>query len=179
MSKVYEVEDVEDPPFSLGRVRILPPPQTFAEGQRLVYGRLAAGAGIFCGLCAIAMIALLMWGGWSAAEEHSIVVIFGWALGGFIAAMVAVIVGLLAGARSGGSRLARRATAPTSKPTGSRDEPPADRHRLARARPTPRLRHALVPAIPRHLCVPPPPRTTPHRHLERVDKWQHDERTIA
>ena len=43
------------------------------------------------------MIALLMWGGWSAAEEHSIVVIFGWALGGFIAAMVAVIVGLLAG----------------------------------------------------------------------------------
>ena len=75
----------------------LPPPQTFAEGQRLVYGRLAAGAGIFCGLCAIAMIALLMWGGWSAAEEHSIVVIFGWALGGFIAAMVAVIVGLLAG----------------------------------------------------------------------------------
>ena len=37
----------------------------------------------------------------------------------------------------------------------------------------------LVPAVPRHLCVPPPPRTTPHRHLERVDKWQHDERTIA
>lgn len=76
---------------------LLPPPQTFAEGQRLVYGRLAAGAGMFCGFAAIAMIALLMWGGWSAAEEHSIVVIFGWALGGFIAAMVAVIVGLLAG----------------------------------------------------------------------------------
>ena len=43
------------------------------------------------------MIALLMWGGWSPAREHTIVVIFGWALGGFIAAMVAVIVGLLAG----------------------------------------------------------------------------------
>ena len=43
------------------------------------------------------MIVLLMWGGWSAREEHSIVVIFGWALGGFVAAMVAVIVGLLAG----------------------------------------------------------------------------------
>jgi hypothetical protein len=43
------------------------------------------------------MIALLMWGGWSSAEEHSIVVIFGWSLGGFIAAMVVVIVGLLAG----------------------------------------------------------------------------------
>jgi hypothetical protein len=75
----------------------LPPPGTFAEGQRLVYGLLAAAAGMFCGLCAIAMIALLMWGGWSAAEEHSIVVIFGWSLGGFIAAMVAVIVGLLTG----------------------------------------------------------------------------------
>ncbi len=75
----------------------LPPPATFAEGQRLVYGLLAAAAGMFCGLAAVAMIALLMWGGWSAREEHSIVVIFGWSLGGFIAAMVAVIVGLLAG----------------------------------------------------------------------------------
>ena len=78
-------------------MRPLPPPQTFAEGQRLVYGLLAAAAGMFCGLAAVAMIALLMWGGWSAREEHSIVVIFGWSLGGFIAAMVAVIVGLLAG----------------------------------------------------------------------------------
>ena len=75
----------------------LPPPGTFAEGQRLVYGLLAAAAGMFCGLAAVAMIALLMWGGWSAREEHSIVIIFGWSLGGFIAAMVAVIVGLLAG----------------------------------------------------------------------------------
>ena len=75
----------------------LPPPSTFAEGQRLVYGLLAAAAGMFCGACAVAMVALLMWGGWSAAEEHSIVVIFGWSLGGFIAAMVAVIAGLLAG----------------------------------------------------------------------------------
>jgi hypothetical protein len=75
----------------------LPPPGTFAEGQRLIYGLLAAAAGMFCGACAAVMIALLMWGGWSPSEEHSIVVIFGWSLGGFIAAMVAVIVGLLAG----------------------------------------------------------------------------------
>jgi hypothetical protein len=75
----------------------LPPPGTFAEGQRLVYGLLAAAAGVFCGACAVAMIALLMWGRWSAAEEHTIVTIFGWALGGFIVAMIAVIVGLLAG----------------------------------------------------------------------------------
>jgi hypothetical protein len=75
----------------------LPPPGTFAEGQRYIYGLLAAAGGMFCGACAVAMVALLMWGGWSAAEEHSIVLIFGWSLGGFIAAMVAVIVGWLAG----------------------------------------------------------------------------------
>src|SRR5436190_1594774 len=75
----------------------LPPPKTFAEGQRLVYGLLGAAAGMFCGACAVAMIALLMWGGWSRSEEHTIVTIFGWSLGGFIAAMIVVIIGLLAG----------------------------------------------------------------------------------
>ena len=38
-----------------------------------------------------------MWGGWRAAEEHKIITLFGWSLGGFIAAMIMVIVGLLAG----------------------------------------------------------------------------------
>jgi hypothetical protein len=75
----------------------LPPPGTFAEGQRLIYGLLAAAAGMFAGICAVTMIALLMWGGWSQSEEHSIVIIFGWSLGGFIAAMIGVIAGLLAG----------------------------------------------------------------------------------
>ena len=83
----------------------LPLPGTFAEGQRLVYGLLAAAAGMFCGACAVAMIALLMWGGWSSREEHTIVTIFGWSLGGFIAAMVAVIVGLLSGGPVGRFRL--------------------------------------------------------------------------
>jgi hypothetical protein len=83
----------------------LPPPNTFAEGQRLVYGLLAATAGMFCGACAVGMIALLMWGGWSSREEHTIVVIFGWSLGGFIAALVAVIVGLLSGGPVGRFRL--------------------------------------------------------------------------
>ena len=75
----------------------LPPPSSFAEGQRLIYGWLAAGAGMFCGAAAVALIAMLMWGGWSAAEEHSIVVILGCALGGFIACMASVMVGLLVG----------------------------------------------------------------------------------
>ena len=76
---------------------LFPPPTTFAEGQRQIYGWLAAAAGMFCGLAAVAMIGLLMWGGWSRDEEHSIVIIFGCALGGFIAAMSAVIIGLLVG----------------------------------------------------------------------------------
>ena len=84
----------------------LPPPGSFAEGQRLIYGLLAAAAGIFCGAGAVAMIALLMWGGWSTPEEHSIVVIFGWSLGGFILAMIAVIVGLLAGGPVGRFKVA-------------------------------------------------------------------------
>lgn len=74
-----------------------PQPATFAEGQRLIYGWLAAAAGMFCGTMAVAMVAFLMWGGWSAAEEHTIVIIFGSALGGFIACMAAVMVGLLVG----------------------------------------------------------------------------------
>ncbi len=86
-------------------MKSLPPPGTFAEGQRLVYGLLAAAGGIFCGACAVAMIALLMWGGWSSAEEHGIVAIFGWSLGGFIVAMVVVIVGLLAGGPIGRIRM--------------------------------------------------------------------------
>ena len=84
----------------------LPPPLTFAEGQRLVYGLLAAAGGIFCGAGAVAMVALLMWGGWSRHEEHSIVAIFGWSLGGFIVAMIAVIVGLLAGGPVGRFKVA-------------------------------------------------------------------------
>jgi hypothetical protein len=87
-------------------MKSLPPPATFAEGQRYIYGLLAAAAGMFCGACAVGMIALLMWGGWSAAEEHSIVAIFGWSLGGFIVAMIVVIVGLLAGGPVGRFKVA-------------------------------------------------------------------------
>ena len=76
---------------------VSPPAQSFAEGQRQIYGWLAAAAGIFCGACSVLLVCLLMWGGWSDSEEHTIVVIFGGALGGFVAAMTSVIVGLLVG----------------------------------------------------------------------------------
>lgn len=40
----------------------LPPPTSFAEGQRLVYGYLVAAAGMFCGASACAIVAILVWG---------------------------------------------------------------------------------------------------------------------
>ena len=83
----------------------LPPPRTFAEGQRYIYGLLASAAGMACGAAAGLMVALLMWGGWSAAEEHTIVLIFGCSLGGFIVAMIVVIIGLLAGGPVGRVKL--------------------------------------------------------------------------
>jgi Na+/proline symporter len=86
-------------------MRPLPPPGSFAEGQRYVYGLLASTAGMFCGAAAGFMVALLMWGGWSPSEQHTIVKIFGWSLGGFIAAMIVVIVGLLAGGPVGRFRV--------------------------------------------------------------------------
>jgi hypothetical protein len=97
--KSNEVEEVEGDPFrSIGGYAMnMPPPISFAEGQRYIYGVLAAAAGMFCGAASAIMVALLMWGGWSRSEEHTIVTIFGWSLGGFIAAMIVVIVGLLAG----------------------------------------------------------------------------------
>ena len=86
-------------------MRPLPPPLTFAEGQRYIYGLLAAAAGMSSGASSILMIALLMWGGWSPAQEHHIITIFGWSLGGFILAMIVVIIGLLAGGPVGRFRL--------------------------------------------------------------------------
>jgi hypothetical protein len=101
------VEEVEDPPFSLieGDKMRIPQPSSFAEGQRYIYGLLASAAGMFCGAASGLMVALLMWGGWSRSEEHTIVTIFGWSLGGFIVAMIAVIIGLLAGGPVGRVKL--------------------------------------------------------------------------
>jgi hypothetical protein len=104
----HKVEEVEGAPFSFieaDKMRI-PQPSSFAEGQRYIYGLLASAAGVFCGAASGLMVALLMWGGWSRPEEHTIVTIFGWSLGGFIAAMIVVIIGLLAGGPVGRFKVA-------------------------------------------------------------------------
>lgn len=75
----------------------LPPPTTFAEGQRALFGWLIAAAGVFCGFISVAMVCLLVWGGWSAEHERLIIIIFGSSLGGFILLMGAVIIALAVG----------------------------------------------------------------------------------
>ena len=75
----------------------LPPPTTFAEGQRQLFGILMAAAGVFCGAVAVGLIAILVWGGWPETLYGQILTILGVTLGGFIAAMTAVIIAMAVG----------------------------------------------------------------------------------
>ena len=73
------------------------PPTTFEQEQRQLYGWLMSAAGVFCGIISVAMIALLIWGGWNPAHERLILIILGCSLGGFIVLMGAVIIALAVG----------------------------------------------------------------------------------
>lgn len=75
----------------------IPPPDTFAEGQRAIALWLMAAAGMFAGIMIVAIIALLTWGGWSLRNEHTIILIIGGALAGFSFSMIAVILALAVG----------------------------------------------------------------------------------
>ena len=75
----------------------LPPPTTFAEGQRALYGWLMAAAGVFAGSVALGLITILVWGGWPVTLYGRILTILGIALGGFLSAMIAVIIALAVG----------------------------------------------------------------------------------
>lgn len=76
---------------------ILPPPTTFAEGQRALMVWLMAGAGVFAGIMVCAMIALFIWGGWAPANERLILFILAGALAGFVTSMIAVIIAMAVG----------------------------------------------------------------------------------
>ena len=75
----------------------LPPPTTFAEGQRALFGWLMAASGVFAGAVAVGMIAVLIWGGWPSSLYGQILTILGLALGGFISALVVVIIAMAVG----------------------------------------------------------------------------------
>ena len=84
-----------------------------------------------------------MWGGWSPPRSIRIVTIFGWSLGGFIAAMIVVIVGLLAGGPVGRFKIDRdpRRRLDRGGSEASHDPPPPQLAGHRRDRRQPRARH--------------------------------------
>lgn len=83
----------------------LPPPNTFAEGQRAIALWLMAAAGIFCGFGTIGVILLLWRGGWSPRTEperimYVAVIGMSYALG-----MISVILALAVGGPVGRFRV--------------------------------------------------------------------------
>lgn len=67
-------------------------PTTFAESMTLFFGRALVAAGVATGIGAVALVAILMWGGWPATLYPAIVAIFGKALLGAGIVMVLVII---------------------------------------------------------------------------------------
>lgn len=75
----------------------LPPPTTFAEGQRKLYGLMMIAAGMACGAMAVAMVIIFVWGGWPEARYEQILTILGIGFGGFLAGMMVVMVAMAVG----------------------------------------------------------------------------------
>lgn len=75
----------------------LPPPTTFSEGQRQIYGWMMIAAGIACGAMAIAMVVIFVWGGWPVERYQQILTILGIGFGGFLTGMMIVMVALAVG----------------------------------------------------------------------------------
>lgn len=76
---------------------ILPPPQTFEDGQRKLYGILMAVAGVCYGLAALAATAAILWGPWPSDLARLRLTLIGCALGGAIIGSMAVTIALAVG----------------------------------------------------------------------------------
>lgn len=75
----------------------LPPPKTFADGQRLMFGLLMTAAGVCFGLAALAGASVIIWGDWPESLAKTRLLILGGALGGAIAGSILVTVALAVG----------------------------------------------------------------------------------
>lgn len=77
------------------------PPATFSEGQRAIYGCAVTLAGMFAGAVCLAFIAIFVLAVWwkvvPQGQYVQIVSILGYGFGGFILAMIAVILTLAVG----------------------------------------------------------------------------------
>lgn len=75
----------------------LPPPQTFAEGQRLIYGWLVAAAGICIGIAILVGGGVVAFADWGKDQYHfQLVILFTLLCGGTVIISF-VIIGLLVG----------------------------------------------------------------------------------
>lgn len=101
----------------------LPPPTSFAEGQRALALWLMAAAGVFAGVMVCAIIALLVWGGWSPTNERLILYIIAGAMAGFVVSMIAVILALAVGGPVGRFKLEASKSGASFDLT-DRDQPP-------------------------------------------------------
>lgn len=75
----------------------LPPPQTFADGQRRLYGLLMAVAGVCFGLAALAAAGVIIWGDWPESLARTRLLIVGGALGLACAGSIIVTIALAVG----------------------------------------------------------------------------------
>ena len=72
-------------------------PSNFVQTQARFYGRLIAAAGMSVGVGAVALVAVLVWGGWPVDLYGQIVTILGITLAGAMAIILYVIHALAIG----------------------------------------------------------------------------------
>jgi hypothetical protein len=85
---------------------ILPPPRSFNDGQRALYGVLMAIAGVCFGLAALAAGAVIIWGVWPPELAKTRLLLIGGALGGAILGSISVTIALAVGGPVGRFKVA-------------------------------------------------------------------------
>lgn len=100
----------------------LPPPTTFSEGMRLLFAVAVLIAGVAFGIGAIAIVAVLVWGGWGSNHYGQIISIIGWVAIGALALIGITQIGILLGGPVGRFKVAvdkTGASAEASSPDAS------------------------------------------------------------
>jgi hypothetical protein len=75
----------------------LPPPTTFAEGQRKLFGLLMAAAGVAYSIAVLCGVALVVWGSWPPELARLRLLILAGAIGGGTIGSIAVTLALAVG----------------------------------------------------------------------------------
>lgn len=75
----------------------LPPPTTFTEGQRALFGCLVAASGMFFGGFAAFLVSIFVWGNWPTDRNEQIIGILGWGFMIVLGIVAIVIVSLALG----------------------------------------------------------------------------------